>query len=195
MTQSRVLDTFVVINGPEDGAEFTVSRSPIDVGSDGSANIVLRLDDGVELKHCHLNAENGGYRVRGMGKGRAYVNGKRVGLVRSRIAKDGHVIQIGNTMMVLECAPDGLASRNRGVGAAADLLWAIRTFATESWRAVSALSRLTWEMLRSFYSSWLAIGIILAIVYFTVPAFKYRVDNFAGWVRYHATSVLNNVTR
>ena len=195
MSQSRILDTFVVVNGPEDGAEFTVSRSPVHVGSDSNSHIVLRLDNGVELEHCKLSAENGGYRVRGVGKGRSYVDGKRVGLVRSRIAKEGSTVQIGNTMMVLECAPDGLARRNRGVGPAADLIWAVRTLVTESWRAVSGLSRLIFDMLRSFYSSWIAIAIILAIVYFTVPAFKYRADNFIGWVRYTVTNVYYSVTR
>lgn len=189
MSQSRVLDTFIVVNGPEDGAEFTVSRSPVEVGSDARQHLVIRLDNDVALKHGLFVAEAGGYRVRSTGSGPVYVDGKRAGVVRSRHAKDGSTVQLGHTMMVLECAPDGLASRSRGVGSAGDFFWAGRLIVTEGWRGLTALWRVVWDLLRSFYSSWFVIGIIVAVLYFTVPAVKQWVDFIIRWVVHQLQSL------
>ena len=116
MSDARNADAFIVVNGPEDGAEFTVTRSPFEMGSGSMCAIFLRLDNAIDERHAHILAESNGYRIRALGPGPVFVDGKRASMVRSRIAKDGSYIQVGHTMLLVDCSCDGLAKRSRGRG-------------------------------------------------------------------------------
>ena len=126
MKESGVPDSLTVINGPEDGAEFSIVRVPAAIGQDPSCSILIRLDRLVQPIHAHLTAVSEGYRVRCATRAPVWVNGLRGGRARSRILRHGDRLTIGNTELILECAPDGLAHRSRGISTDGDLLWAVK---------------------------------------------------------------------
>lgn len=119
-------DTIMIINGPEDGTEFFVSRAPILVGTDPTCGVNIRLDANVQPVQAQLTPVGEGYRVRSNSNAPVYVNGKRAGGVRSRVLRPGDKLRVGHTLLALQCAPDGLASRSRGLVLESDLAWALR---------------------------------------------------------------------
>jgi len=123
-------DMLEVLNGPEDGTEFPISRAPVIVGMDLDCDVNVRLDESIEPLHARLTAVPDGYRVRKIRGGRLLVGGKRAGVFRSRVLRDGGILQVGNTEFCLKCAPDGLAKRSRGLPAESDLFWTLRTGGT-----------------------------------------------------------------
>jgi hypothetical protein len=122
-------DMLEVINGPEDGTEFPISRAPVIVGMDTGCDVNVRLDETIEDAHARLTAVSDGYRVRKINGGRLGVNGKRVGVFRSRILREGGILEVGNTEFYLRCAPDGLAKRSRGLPAESDVVWMAQALA------------------------------------------------------------------
>lgn len=126
-------DMLEIINGPEDGTEFPISRAPLTIGSDRSCEINVRLDEAVQRYHVRLTAVGDGYRVRKIHGGVLAVNGKTVGVIRSRVLREGNVLTVGNTEFYLRCAPDGLARRSRGLPVENDLVWTVRVLARKLW--------------------------------------------------------------
>lgn len=120
-------DMLEIINGPEDGTEFPISRAPIIVGMDNTCDVSVHLDEDIESFHARLSAVSDGYRVRKIRGGRLTINGKRAGLFRSRILREGDVLEVGNTEFSLQCAPDGLAKRSRGLTGENDFVWFLRS--------------------------------------------------------------------
>tara|TARA_R110001592_G_scaffold138144_2_gene356734 strand:- start:615 stop:1202 length:588 start_codon:yes stop_codon:yes gene_type:complete len=120
-------DMLEVINGPEDGTEFPISRAPVIVGMDLGCDVNIRLDEAIELFHARLTVVSDGYRVRKIRGGRLSVNGKRAGVLRSRILREGEILEVGNTEFYLRCAPDGLARRSRGIPSESDAFWMLQT--------------------------------------------------------------------
>jgi len=57
-------------------------------------------------------------------------------MIRSRILREGQVLQVGNTELCLQCAPEGLAKRSRGLPAESDLVWCIRILGAKAWAAL-----------------------------------------------------------
>jgi hypothetical protein len=174
-------DSLVVINGPEDGTEFAIARTPVYVGRDPACVANVRLDASVGDIHSLLTVVSEGYRVRRMDSGATYVNGKRVGRVRSRILRSGDVLQVGDTLLTLECSPDGLASRSRGLVHESDFAWVLRYVGGGALRFLGRLAgwvaapfvglfRFVWGTLGRFVSSPLGIVAILILVYIFVPA-------------------------
>ncbi len=123
MKQPGEPDSLTVVNGPEDGAEYALVRDPSAVGQDGSCVVQVRLDRSVQPIHVRVSAVPDGYRIRCSTGAPAYVNGRRIGRARSRVMRHGDLLKVGNTELVLECAPDGLASRSRGISTDGDLAW------------------------------------------------------------------------
>jgi hypothetical protein len=143
---SALNDTLIIINGPEDGTEFPLTRSPLQIGMDSSCVGNIRLDASVQPVHARVSAVSNGYRIRAIA-GKTWVNGKRVGAVRSRILRKGDLLRVGQTSMCLECAPGGLASRSQGIQTESDYVWALR-------QGVSGL----WALLRGSASTVGRIG-------------------------------------
>jgi len=127
-------DHFVVINGPEDGAEFPITRTPVYIGKDPQCAIILRLDNAIEPYHARITVVSDGYRIRSIGGAPVFVGGKRVGTLFSRIVHDGEFVQLGNTFLALECAPDGLAVRSHGMPTESDIVWLFRQTAEHAFR-------------------------------------------------------------
>lgn len=121
-------DMLEIVNGPEDGTEFPISRAPVIVGMDLDCEVNVRLDETIERYHARLTVVPDGYRVRKIRGGRLAVGGKRAGVFRSRILREGAILEVGNTEFRLKCAPEGLAKRSRGLPTESDFFWTLRTF-------------------------------------------------------------------
>lgn len=124
MNALRQSDCFIAVNGPEDGTEFPVIRSPFMIGTDNACAVNPRLDSTVAEMHAMVSVVSEGYVVRSIKNARVYVDGKRVGTLLSRVIRQGGYIQVGNTLFCLECADDGLSRRSKGVGSISDMRYA-----------------------------------------------------------------------
>lgn len=125
-------DRFEIINGPEDGTQFPVIRTPLDLGSDGRCPVNIQFDGKVEPLHARISVVEGGYRVRRCGGGTVQVDGKRVGRIRSRIIRHGGILTAGGTELCLQLAGHGLASRSYGINLESDSGWLVRTLVSQS---------------------------------------------------------------
>lgn len=175
-------DAFVIANGPEDGTDFPITRAPFSIGANHDAGVRVVLDNGVKTTHAHVWAAPNGYRIRRADNAPVYVNGKRAGLVRSRIAGDGSVVQIGSTMICVACSPDGLASRSGGMVLESDLAWGARAL----FRNLLGLLKSTLHLLilpfrraRGLIVPGILAVIVLALLF--APAAR---EFIFGWVRY-----------
>ena len=106
MTKTRRPDCLEVINGPEDGARFPIFRLPFLIGNAQRCDIILRLDDDIKPTHAKLSKAFGGYCVRRCGRAPVYVDGKKSGWLRTRIVRQGGIIQVGNTLLRLASAQE-----------------------------------------------------------------------------------------
>lgn len=129
-------DMLEVINGPEDGTEFPINRAPVIAGRDPGCAVNVRLDESVQPFHARLTAVSDGYRVRRIGPGTLRVNGRKAGVIRSRILRDGGILCMGRTELYLCCAPDGLARRSRGLPTESDFAWCLRVGGRKIGRAL-----------------------------------------------------------
>ncbi|MEK7793286.1 MAG: FHA domain-containing protein [Candidatus Hydrogenedentota bacterium] len=173
-------DTLAVINGPEDGAEFALTRSPITIGQTADCAVVVRLDNTVQERHATATAVAGGYRIRSTG-GPVYVGGKRTGSVRSRVLRPGEVLRVGYTEFVLECAPGGLASRSRGVSMESDAIWFLRKLTDLFAGVIASVIGLLFSLVRGIqrHWTWIAVPGFVFLFWFAPPFrnFVYRLIN------------------
>ena len=164
-------DCFVVINGPQDGAEFPIVRAPFYIGQDPGCAVRIRLDTAVRPFHAAVSVVSEGYRVRKTNSGPVFVNGNRTGALRSRIVRSGGTVQVGNTLLAFESAPGGLASRSRGIVTESDFVWAVRRAVLFLVSLLSTfVTGLTW-IVRRLLGSWLAILSVLVLLYLFWPWF------------------------
>ncbi len=77
MSRHGQADRFEIVNGPEDGMAFPVTRSPIAIGVDPGCNVQVRLDADVVRVHARAMAVAEGYRIRRTGPKPVWVDGKR----------------------------------------------------------------------------------------------------------------------
>jgi len=183
-------DRFVIVNGPEDGTEFSIVRSPFHIGSDPACTVNVRLDAGVHGRHALVTAVSDGYRIRSLEAGPVYVDGRRAGAIRSRIARAGSLVQIGQTLLHVDCVADGLASRSRGIITENDVVWAVRQAVTGGYRAIRGVLRFAGLLFGRLLSSWLLVlAVILGLFYFW-PQFHYVVLNAARWFVYNIYRML-----
>jgi hypothetical protein len=168
-------DCMVVVNGPEDGAEFPVVRAPFHVGSDPLCAVNLSLDPTVRERHALVTVVSDGYRVRRAGRGRVWVDGREAGMFRSRIVRDGGVVQVGQTLLGIACSPDGLASRSRGIVTESDFGWTLQQVAGMAVKGVRGVVGLGLWALRSIFGSWWLLLAILVTLYFFWPWFNVTV--------------------
>lgn len=174
-------DGLAVINGPEDGAEFALTRSPITIGQAADCAVVVRLDNTIQDHHATASAVAGGYRIRFLTGAPVYVGGKRTGSVRSRVLRPGEVLRVGYTEFVLECAPGGLASRSRGLTVEGDAIWLARKLIGAVTGLIGSLFSLVFSMLRGIQRrwKWIAFPGFLFLFWFAPPFrnFVYRLIN------------------
>ncbi len=173
MKAAGLHDTLTVINGPEDGTEFSLTQAEFIIGSDAACAVNPRLDTAIEANHARASAVADGYRVRSLGSRPIYVNGKAASVVRSQIAHAGDVLRVGSTELVLECSADGRASRNRGIAIEDDFTWALRCGVLRAGRCARLAVRLMMLACRSLLKHK-AIAVLLAALalYRFVPGFR-----------------------
>lgn len=184
MTTVHQTDALVVLNGPEDGTEFPIVRTPLHLGSDPSCHVYLRLDTSIQPRHLLITVVSDGYRVRSLDMPTATVNGKPAGPIRSRILRPGGQLQVGRTLLTVRCAPDGLAKRSRGLPHESDLGWAVRRAVLGLGQRAARLGWWGWERLKGLATSGKTILLLLVVLYLFWGPFRSRV-NSAGRHIYH----------
>jgi len=177
-------DYFEIINGPEDGTAFPVSRSPAKLGREASCILQPRFDQEIELVHARVSAVSGGYRIRAAGPSPLWVDGKRVGFIRSRIVRDGGIVRVGQTEFIMRTAPEGLASRSIGMPSESDLGWVLRLTGRNVYRLIRAIIRL----LLGFGTGLkllMTVAILLGIASIFHPGVLPWIRNGFAWIRYY----------
>lgn len=180
-------DMLEIINGPEDGTEFPISRAPLIIGSDRSCEVNVRLDEAVQRYHARLTAVGDGYRVRKIHGGNLAVNGKTAGVIRSRVLREGNVLTVGNTELYLRCAPDGLARRSRGLPVENDIVWTVRVLVRKLWSAIWWVGTLSGGLSR-FVRGLAILFVVASIAGYFRPGLPREIQYFVyqGW-----TSILH----
>ena len=165
-------DCLVVVNGPEDGTEFPLVRTPFHIGNDSGCTVNLRLDKGVEDFHALVTAVSDGYRIRKTDERPIYVDGRPAGTFRSRIVRNGGMVQVGQTLLVLDCSPDGLARRSRGIVSETDFGWAIQEATKKIWTAAQGAASFVYRIARRILTSWTAVLALLFLAYVFYTPFR-----------------------
>lgn len=162
-------DRFEVVNGPEDGTAFHITRTPFDIGADPGCAVSLRLDPDLRRVHARVTVVAEGYRVRRLGNAGVWVNGRRAGLIRSRILRNGGVLRVGRTDLYLVAAPDGLASRSYGMPFENDFLWAARLLLRQAGGVVPGIFRFLQDSLGGSLKFILPLVVLLFVIEYFWP--------------------------
>jgi hypothetical protein len=186
-------DCFVVANGPEDGTEFPIVRAPFYIGRDPSCAVNIRQDEAVRDFHVLVSAVSDGYRIRRNDDAPVYVNGKRAGMLRSRIVRSDGQIRVGNTLLCLICADDGLASRSHGIDTQGDLGWIIAQGARGLLRLGTGLVRFVTRVFGRLLGSWVGVGAVFVLLYAMWPGFRYQVQRLFYLIYYHLSALLSQL--
>lgn len=173
-------DVFVIVNGPEDGSAFPITQKRFHVGQEPGSHVTIRLDQAVSPFHAEVSVVSEGYRFRAVGSAPVFVRNKKAGLLRSRIARHGDTVRVGHTLLFVECSPDGLASRSRGLRLENDAAYLAKAFGWELSRGALSFLQFFFGSVRRLLGSWLGISMVLVVLYFLWPAFHWRV-NYAAW--------------
>lgn len=182
-------DCFVVVNGPEDGTEFPIVRAPFHIGHDGGCVVTLRLDKGIEDFHALVSVVSDGYRIRKARDKAIYVDGYPAGTLRSRIVRDGGMVQIGQTLLILDCSPDGLARRAHGISTDSDIVWVLREGFTHVAKFLKRTGGTIVRIVRRIVTSWTALAAIAFLVYVFYRPFRLWINYGFWWVWYRITEV------
>ncbi len=136
-------DVLEIVNGPEDGAEFAITRPTFNIGVDASCVAAIRMDRRIGRFNARATAVSDGYRIRRIEGAAVSVNGKRAGKIFSRVMRSGDILRVGQTELILHCNPGGLASRSRGLPMESDFVWGLRLCAGHLLGLLGALGGLT----------------------------------------------------
>lgn len=169
-------DCITIVNGPEDGTEFPIVRAPFYIGESSVCAVQIRLDNHACARHALVTVVGDGYRVRRVDRQPVYVNGKPAGLFRSRIVRHGGTVQVGHTLLCVECSTDGLASRSRGIVSESDLGWAAQQGVKWLWESLRSGVNLLLTLLGRIVTSWLAVLSILLLLYIFWPWFRFNLQ-------------------
>ena len=187
-------DQFEVVNGPEDGTHFPITRTPVDLGCDPGCGICIRLDQNVRRFHARVTVVSGGYRIRRKANAPIYVNGRRAGRIWSRIVRPGGIVRVGSTELGLYCAPEGLAKRSYGLPSESDVTWALRFLFSKLFLVV----RVLWRFLRGltgrfFWIALITVALLILIAYLRPDLFaqaKFHASKWWYWAYYHVIRFL-----
>lgn len=182
-------DSLVVVNGPEDGTEFPIVRAPFEVGRGPECAACVTLDVAVRPQHARVWAVSDGYRVRRTTHCAVYVDGKRAGRFRSRLLREGGTLQVGHTLLALQCAPDGLASRSHGMVLQSDAACFAHWCAGKTLGAAGLLAK----ALRGILHNKLLLAGALVALYLFWPAFHGLVNGLAGAAWYRISDLLSDL--
>ncbi|MDX9973003.1 MAG: FHA domain-containing protein [FCB group bacterium] len=173
-------DCLVVVNGPEDGTEFPIVRAPFEVGRASDCAACVTLDAAVRPQHARVWAVSDGYRVRRATHCAVYVDGKRAGRFRSRILREGGTLQVGHTLLALQCAPDGLAGRSHGLVLHSDTACFAHWCAGKAIEVAGGAGGTGIKLLRGLVRNKLVLVALLGVLYLFWPAFHHTVNGYAA---------------
>jgi len=183
-------DCFVIVNGPEDGTGFPVVRAPFHIGGDSSCAVNVRLDPAVKAIHALVTVVPEGYRIRRVDTAPILVDGRKAGMMISRVVRAGGIVQVGQTQLCLQCAPDGLASRSHGIVTENDFTWAVRKIGERLLALGADFLGFAQRIFGRLLGNWVAMAAVLGAIYVLWPWFRGWVNYFAVYAYYY---VLNNV--
>ena len=107
-------------------------------------------------------------------------------MIRSRIVRTGGCVQVGSTLLTLECSPDGLASRSRGMVHESDFAWFLRFAGRTIFGALRGTLSVVTALLGRVIGSPMGVIAILILAYvFWRP--------FHGWVNGLVGAAYRNV--
>lgn len=188
MTAQGYADLLVVADGPEDGVEFPVIRTPFYIGHEPACDAELKLDGAVKNTHVRLTQARRGYRVRAVKGAKVQVNRRNVGVLRSRILRADGELLVGNTHLVLACAEQGLANEGRSPFKETDFAVLLGVFGQKLARllsgSVSPVRKLGRLIGRHWFLSALALLIVLCVIFPGLRAYVLAyLDGGMRWVK------------
>jgi hypothetical protein len=172
MTLGRGSDVLEIVNGPEDGSEFPLVRSPVDLGNAPSCLVQPRMDRSVSGVLARATVVAEGYRIRRMGGGHLLVDGKRVGRIRSRILRNGGLLVLGDTEFVLITAVGGLASRSHGMPQESDAAWALRLLVGRLTLLLRRMGGIVVGLLPSVSGGFIAFVALVCVALLLLPGLR-----------------------
>lgn len=178
-------DTFFVVNGPEDGTQFPVLRGPLHIGSDPACTVHVALDTAVAPRHALVTVVADGYRVRRVGRGPVSVDGKRAGAILSRVVRSGGMVQVGDTLLCVECVPHGLAARSHGMVTENNLVWAARKAVGGLVTGITGVGRFVLRTLRRILTSWKLLIVVIALILILSPWVRGWAWYYLQWLVYY----------
>jgi len=179
-------DTFFVVNGPEDGTQFPILRGPLHIGSDPACTVHVALDTAVAPLHALVTVVADGYRVRRAGRGLVCVDGKRAGAILSRVVRSGGMVQVGDTLLCVECVPHGLAGRSRGMVTENDFVWAVRKAVGGLVTGTTWVGRFVLRALRRILTSWKLLAVVVVVLVLILsPWARERAWYYLQWLVYY----------
>lgn len=193
MTSMYDHDRLEVVNGPEDGTQFPLTRTPADIGAGPSADIHIRFDSKIAPSHARITVIADGYRIRRLDRSAVWAGGKRAGKIHSRIVRDGDIIRVGNTEIALRCAPGGLAGRTRGIAVETDVEWAVRLLGARLRPFFRSVVRGTRWFLRRVGIPLAVVAVLLFVIAAFRPSLLQSLANAArlGW--YYVRLAIHNL--
>ena len=183
-------DTFVIVNGPEDGTAFPITQKRFHIGQEPGSHVTVRLDRSVQPFHADVSVVSDGYRFRAAGAAPVFVQNKKAGLLRSRIARHGDTVRVGHTLFCVDCSADGLATRSHGLPLENDAVYLAKAFSYELGRGALGFLGYFFGSLRRLLGSWVGVTIVLVLLYLFWPAFHWRVDYGARYLSTMASKLL-----
>jgi hypothetical protein len=180
MATAGEIDQIVIVNGPQDGTEFPIIRAPFDLGRDRSCTVHIDLDSSVQPLHARVSAVPKGYRIRNCGAGSVFVDAKRVRSYRSRVVRSRGLVQVGHTLLMVRCAPDGLAARSHHVIGQSDLIWLGQHALHEVFLALRSVCLWLYRLICRVLSSWMGVCAVLVLLYIFWPAGRTFVNDFVS---------------
>lgn len=177
-------DAFEVVNGPEDGTDFPVTRTPFDIGCDAGCGVMLRLDPEIKRYHARVTVVAEGYRIRRLANGPVWVDGRKVGIVRSRIVRSGGTVRVGGTDLCFVAAPEGLASRSYGMPTESDFGWALRLLLRKAGRFLPALLRFAQDSFGGTLKMIVPLAALLFVLNYFWPGILGEARDYA-WRAYY----------
>ncbi|HIA47413.1 MAG TPA: hypothetical protein EYN96_05450 [Candidatus Hydrogenedentes bacterium] len=176
-------DVFIVLNGPQDGTEFPVGASAIQIGQEGSCTVNLLLDQDVQPIHATATAMGKGYTIRATTNSPVIVEGKKATRFKSRVLGSGEIMRVGYTDLMLECSPDGMSSRSQGIALQNDFGWAAKNLVKIAFRILEQLGRLMLLLPKFAMRHWFITIILIVILAGYVPVIGNIFDQIVDRVK------------
>ena len=193
MRAAGMPDVFIVMNGPQDGAEFPIGSPAIQIGSENSCAVNLQLDQNVQGVHAIATAMGSGYTIRATTNAPVIVEGKKATQMKSRVIRPGEMMRVGYTDLLLECSPDGMSSRSQGISVQNDFGFAANNIGKSLLGILKLLWRLVLLIPKWAMRHWILTIIILFVASKYLPGLDRIFDTVFGEIVGRINSFIANM--